>query len=185
MVIVPPGERNSLHMCISTTRPTPQHVVPSCYLHLLHLSSPSSQVSLFLSCCSESRGAMLPTWHPLRAAGSGAARPTSARPSSRPKPRPCPNPGPSLSLRTCEPSPWLLWFSPAQPTLPSPLQPAQQPPGPHPANLSPCNPGRPDQFNGPGPPPPPRGGALPRAVPGRPGGLSESHRPRGLKDLPQ
>lgn len=171
-------------MCISTTRPTPQHVVPSCHLHLLtsFLVQVSSEPLPFLLL--ESRGAMLPTWHPLRAAGSGAARPTSARPSSRPKPRPCPNPGPSLSLRTCEPSPWLLWFSPGQPTLPSPL-PAQQPPGPHPVNLSPCNPGRPDQFNGPSPPPPPRGGALPRAVPGGPGNLSESRQHRRLKDLPQ
>lgn len=128
---------------------------------------------------------MLPTWHPLQAAGSGAARPTSAKPSSRLKPRPSPNPGPNLSLRTCEPSPWLLWFSPGQSTLLSPPQLAQQPPKPHPANLSPCNPGRPDQFNGPGPPPPPRGGTLPPAVPGWSGGLSDSRQPRQLQGLLQ
>lgn len=71
------------------------------------------------------------------------------RPSSRPKRRPSSNPRPSLSLRTCEPSPWLLWFFLGQPTLLPPKQPAQQPPRPHPANLCPCNTGRPDQFNSP------------------------------------
>lgn len=143
------SDENSSSSCV-ITQPNPAHLPGSLFtLSISHQRNPRSEALPLLFPASV-RGSLPetrmpsspPTWYPLQAAGSGAARPTSVKPSSRQRPKLSPSPGPSRSLRTCVSSPWLLQLSPPAPSAyPSGSTAASQ--APPRRNLSPGTPAGP------------------------------------------